>query len=299
MRRATKFFAFLAVGLMCLWFGAQSAEAGEKAAKPGPANPFFAFAFDVGTQNAEYKSPQSKARVLKEQGYDGFGAVSLDGLAEMLAALDEQGLKLYALYIGVNLDEKQPKFDTRVKEAFKSLKGRETIVWVHVSRGKHASGSSAGDARAVEIIGELADMAAESGIRIALYPHAGDYVATTEEALRVIEKVDRKNCGISFNLCHCLMAGNEKDIKRLLQRAQPRLMMVTVNGADHKGGWDRLIQTLDRGEFNIHAFLKTVHELGFSGPIGLQCYGIKGDLRQNLARSMSAWRKLSTQVAAE
>lgn len=34
-------------------------------------------------------------------------------------------------------------------------------------------------------------------------------------------------------------------------------------------------------------------ELGYEGPIGLQCYGIGGDTREHLARSMAAWKQLS------
>ena len=54
--------------------------------------------------------------------------------------------------------------------------------------------------------------------------------------------------------------------------------MVSINGADHTGGWDRLIQPLDRGEFDVYGFLKTLRDLGYTGPIGLQCYMVPGDL---------------------
>ena len=38
--------------------------------------------------------------------------------------------------------------------------------------------------------------------------------------------------------------------------------------------------------------------MGYKGPIGLQCFGIGGDAREHLARSMTAWRKLSLPLAA-
>ena len=44
------------------------------------------------------------------------------------------------------------------------------------------------------------------------------------------------------------------------------------------------------------AFLKTLKELGYKGPIGLQCYGIGGDTREHLARSMAAWKTLSVNL---
>ncbi len=38
--------------------------------------------------------------------------------------------------------------------------------------------------------------------------------------------------------------------------------------------------------------LKTLDELGYTGPVGLQCFGIGGDAREHLARSMAAWRTM-------
>lgn len=53
------------------------------------------------------------------------------------------------------------------------------------------------------------------------------------------------------------------------------------------------IRPLDEGDFDTGGFLKTHKDLGYQGSIGLQCYGITGDVREHLERSMTAWRKLS------
>ena len=37
-------------------------------------------------------------------------------------------------------------------------------------------------------------------------------------------------------------------------------------------------------------------KMGYTGPIGLQCYGIPGDVRDNLAESMKAWRSYSARL---
>jgi sugar phosphate isomerase/epimerase len=73
---------------------------------------------------------------------------------------------------------------------------------------------------------------------------------------------------------------------------------VSINGADTfdpQPGWDKYIQPLGQGNFDIARFLATLDELGYRGPIGLQCYGIGGDAREHLARSMEAWRKLQAE----
>jgi sugar phosphate isomerase/epimerase len=128
-----------------------------------------------------------------------------------------------------------------------------------------------------------------------LYPHQGNWVERIEDAVRVAEKVDRANVGVMFNLCHWLRVDSSRDYRVLLKRAMPRLWAVSINGADardEKPGWERYIQPLDRGSFDVAAFLRTLDELGHTGPIGLQCYGIGGDAREHLARSMAAWKRI-------
>lgn len=44
-------------------------------------------------------------------------------------------------------------------------------------------------------------------------------------------------------------------------------------------------------------FLKTLKELGYKGPIGLQCYGMGGDAREHLQKSMDAWKKLEANLS--
>ena len=88
-------------------------------------------------------------------------------------------------------------------------------------------------------------------------------------------------------------------MKSLITSAMPHLFLVSINGADSGGkDWKQLIQTLDLGSFNIQRFLKVLYKAGYTGPIGLQGYGIGGDAYDNLKRSMSAWGKLSEKLDA-
>ena len=150
--------------------------------------------------------------------------------------------------------------------------------------------STDADDKSVKVIREVADLAAQSGLKVALYPHYGIHIATIEDALRIREKVARPNLGIVFNLCHWLRSGDEANLAIRLKQAAPHTLLVSINGADHQGDWDRLIQTLDRGEFDVRAFLKQFAAAGYRGPIGLQCYNVKGDREANLVRSIQAWR---------
>ena len=143
----------------------------------------------------------------------------------------------------------------------------------------------------------MADLARESGSQLLLYPHTNDWIERIEDAVRIAEKVDRPNVGAMFNLCHWLRVCKDRDYRTRLQQAMPRLWAVSINGADERDdqpkGWSKYIQPLDSGTFDMAAFLKTLRDLGYKGPIGLQCFGLGGDAREHLARSMAAWRKLN------
>lgn len=87
----------------------------------------------------------------------------------------------------------------------------------------------------------------------------------------------------------------ESRLEAVLRNAIPCLDFVTINGADsncRNCDWKQLIQTLDQGTFDTARYLQLVRDLGYSGPIGLQGYGIGGDVEDNLRRSMKAWKKI-------
>ena len=260
--------------------------------EPAEANPFFAM--DTGTKDAKHKKPEEQVEMLKKLRYDGIGYTGCKGLAEMLEELDKNGLRLFTVYLDVSIDAGRKQYDPKLEEAIKILKGRNTILWLCMKSRKHKPSSPEGDENAVEIIREIADMADKAGLRVALYPHYGYWLERVEDAVRLIEKVNRKNVGATFNLCHYLMADNEKNMESLIKSAAPYLFVVTINGADAESkDWEGLIQTLDKGNFDLKQFFDILDEAVYSGPIGLQGYGIEGDADENLRRSINAWRKVT------
>ena len=260
--------------------------------EPAGPNPFFAM--DTATKDTTHQTAKEQVRMVKELGYVGIGCTAGKELGEMAEELDKNGLRLFTVYLGVNIDPDQQKYGPELKETIEVLKGRNGMLWLFVLSKKHKPSSPAGDDRAVEILREVADMAAEADVRVALYPHTGFWVERVEDAVRVAKKVDRRNVGVTFNLCHWLMVDDEKNMNSLIKSAMPHLFVVTINGADSGGkDWKQLIQTLDRGTFDMQGFLKTLGDSGYTGPIGFQGYGIGGDARDNLKRTMNAWLELN------
>jgi sugar phosphate isomerase/epimerase len=267
------------------------------AAKPSgtKTNAFFAFCID--THDAKKRNLEQQAALLKELGYDGVGHLWLNDIPERLKTLDAAGLKMFQITMTVDITPDKQAYDPKFKEIMPLLKGRG-VQFVLLMNGLKPS-DPAGDARAVEIIREMAAVARDSGAQILLYPHSYMWMERIEDAVRVADKVDRPNVGVMFNLCHWLRVNKERNYKSVLAQAMPRLWAVSICGADEfddKPGWAHYIQPLGRGSFDMLTFLKTLRQLGYTGPVGLQCYGIPGDVRDNLAESMKAWRGYKAQM---
>ncbi|MCP4378585.1 MAG: sugar phosphate isomerase/epimerase, partial [bacterium] len=236
-------------------------------------------------------TPEQQARTLKKLGYAGIGYTGVRDLPGKIKAFKDKGLKVFSLYVGCKPSGKIP-YDPKLIDAMKQLEGTGVMLWLTVA-GK----TDDEKAVAVAVVRELADAASRHGVKIALYPHLGLHAATTTEALRLVKKIDRKNVGVSMNLCHELKAGNGDKLPGIIKAAMPHLFLVSINGADHTGGWDKLIRPLGDGKFDVQGFLETLNRAGYTGPIGLQCYAVKGDQLKNLERSMTAWKIYQKKIA--
>ncbi len=279
MKTYSLFPLHAALGL-CLLCAA--ATAADTAATGGATNPFFAFDNGVGR---ELKwSPAQQAATLKALGYDGIGYTGTERFAERQKAFRDQGLKIFSLYVPCYVDKPEP-FAPQLKEAIQQLKGTDVMLWLTVQ------GKATNDANAVRVVREITDLAGPSGVRVALYPHKGFFVATAEDGMRIVRQVERPNLGVSLNLCHELAAGNGGRLEAIAKACGPRLFLVSINGADQSGGWNELIRPLGEGNYDVAGFMRTLRTIGYTGPVGLQCYDVKGDQKENLQRSIAAWRK--------
>ena len=266
--------------------------------KKGLPNPFFAMNTGTGKGSAA-----EQAQMLAELGYDGIGA-GTTGVPEMRREIEQRGLKMFNVYTGAAIDSDEQAYDPQLKELIQQLAGSGAAIWLTLRSTKKLPHSSPeGDAQAVRLIRELADLAQAAGLSIALYPHTGSWLERTDDAVRLAKQVERPNVGATFNLCHWLRVEGDTDPRPVFERALPHLFFVTINGAD--GGkttemaWNRLIQTLDKGTYDVEKLLKALIEVGYKGPIGLQGYGIGGDARENLRGSMEAWQAMSSRIAPD
>ncbi len=267
------------------------------------------FVFNNGVKDSQYNTPEKQAQLLKTMGFDGMEKKGVDSLAETLVVLDKYGLKVYTMYLNIDLDNERQPYDKELKEVFSMLKGRGTMPWFYITSKKYKPSSEENDSIAVRILREIADMASDYGIKVMIYPHINFWVNDVEDALRVAQKVNRRNVGITFNLCHYLAdegTNASTAFLPLVERAMPYVFAISFNGADKpteeimKSGklWQYFIQPLGEGNYNTTQYLNAFTERGFRGPVGLQCFDLKTDKAVHLKKSISAWKNLKGKLIA-
>lgn len=138
-----------------------------------------------------------------------------------------------------------------------------------------------------------------------LYPHVWFWLEDFEKGVELVKQINRPNVGIAFNLPHFLAVSQVEKIKKLpelLRKAAPHLFAVSICGATplsemqkkevgNQKIWDYFIQPLGEGSFDIPWLIDELKAVNFKGPVGLQCYNIKGDKREILTKSIHWWNK--------
>jgi sugar phosphate isomerase/epimerase len=254
------------------------------------------FAMDTAARFA----PTECAQVLAELGYAGLGGRPAKAKAHA-DALKAKGLVFFNGYHVTNFGYGQMELPADLTKAVDDLAGTGGTLWLGVNKVAFPAGVRAGpeygDTIVVPQLKQLLAYAKPKGVKISLYPHAGFWAARFETCVRVASKVDDPNLGVTFNLCHWLkVEGSERDPLPLIKEALPRLNFITINGADtgdtRNLGWDKLIQPLGRGTYDVGAFVTKARAAGYRGPFGFQGYGIKMEPKELLKETMVGWNKM-------
>jgi len=271
------------------------------ASAAGLPNPFYAM--DTSFHRPGL-TPDEQLDLVKELGFAGVAWTEQapEQVKTAVADLEKRGLKMFTIYCHSKVtSEGDLSYSPQVIPIMETLKGHGRIVWLHIGGKGPALDALTGQEPVVRKLRDLADAAKQHGLQIALYPHIGEWTARFGDATKLAKLVNCPNLGVCFNLCHCLATGDQQRIDALLDEARPLLLTVTINGADSgvsgTGQWKSLIQTLDKGTFDVGKLLRKLKQIGFTGPIGFQGYGIQGEARSILAPTMQAWQKLSTAAA--
>lgn len=261
-----------------------------------PAAPRFSlYAMDTGLRGPDVPDLASKVKLLKKLGYAGIGyTFNAQELPKLIDMLDEHRLELSAIYLAP-LIESPP--DAALLKSIKLLKGRATRIELAFRSTSLKPSDPEGDRAAIAYLTKLADAVGDSGPVLSIYPHRSFWAERVEDGVRLARQTKRKNVGTHFNLVHWKWAPQKQPLVSLLRDALPYLLCVTINGLDSKQG-DRIV-SLDQGDYDIDAFLKTLVKIGYRGPVGLQGYSVAGPSAEHLGRSMTRWQAALARLNGE
>ena len=242
---------------------------------------------------------EDQVKLLKNLGYNGIELEGLDNYEEKLTILDKYNLKVFMVYIQIDLEKGEP-YDTRLYDFIKRVNGKGVTLWLHIHSEKYSPSDPAGDALCVPILKKLADFARTNNVNLALYPHSRFWLEKVGDSVRLTQKADRDNLGAVFNLCHFLKTDTKDSLEIKLVKSIPYLSAVSINGADDGNTrdmeWTRLIQPLGEGSFDVLNILRLLQINNYKGPIGLQCYDIKGDPAVFLKASVDTWERYLKEI---
>lgn len=114
---------------------------------------------------------------------------------------------------------------------------------------------------AVDIFKEAADRAGEHGIGIAIEPLPKNEIGNSlDEVLRIVEKVDRPNVGVNFDVNHLFPP---EAIPSLIRRAGSKILSVHISDQD---GVERHWLPFE-GKMDWREVLKALTDVGYTGPL--------------------------------
>jgi hypothetical protein len=219
---------------------------------------------------------EEQVNMLHRYGYAGM-AVDIGSAAKLAefhryqaAAKKVGGFKIYAAFCSLNYDEKTG-FSRDWMPVVDQLAGTGTDLWLIT--GKPRPGLTPEFLE--QEIRAVVDYAAIKSVKVTLYPHSKNVIATAEQALVYVERINRTNLNLAVHTCHEIRAGNAARIEEVLEKVKDHLGYVTIAGSDNipnesnGSEWEySTLKPLYRGNFDLTRVLKKLRSLDYRGAIG-------------------------------
>lgn len=208
-------------------------------------------------------------------------------MPRMIETLDREKVQLVAVYDSVDIET--GTIPPHLNKLIERLAGRDTFLWIGLTSKKYKPSDLRGDDAAVRIMRTISDSAQKARLQVSIYHHRNFWGEKADDAFRIAQKTDRTNVGCTFNLYHWLSAEGPEGLEEKAARVLPKLNCVTINGSCDNASEmtvEEGILPLGEGTYDVERFVKTFVRLGYDGPVGLQGYGIDGDIPAKLRQSV-------------
>ncbi len=250
-------------------------------------NPFGVFHFNLPGETAV-----ERVEFLTDIGYDGLVMIlnnenRLNQLAEYRAA--DPDFRIFAGYlVAHNVNRPEGPDPDHVRDVVSALSDAGGKLWLIVN------GSKEEEAVTLDIIRNVADLAAEENVGLSLYPHDNTAIESAEEALDYLQMARRSNISITVHLCHEMRAGNGDRLHEVIAAVRPYLDIASVSGTDtdvNQGStdWSDVIKPLGQGDFDVSIFTHALAAEGFEGPVILHTFRLGGEPDSHYQDSFTFW----------
>lgn len=181
-------------------------------------------------------------------------------------ALADHGLGATAMEVGA-------PDPTRLERIF-PLAGDLEVPIVNIGSGG-TTGDEESVKRAIATIGDLARLAGQHGLRLAVKPHVGQAIHDSATGLRMMDEVREPALGLNFDPSHLFRANEEpQEVARLWGSR-----IVTSHFRDCASREQRVgppeTQIPGRGNVDIPATLRALRDIAYDGPLNLEVIGAK------------------------
>jgi len=192
---------------------------------------------------------------------------------------------IYDIFTNINLDN-QVQFNSQlntIEKIYSSIQCNETELQV-LFHGNTTQN------HAIDAISKISTIAKKHNKNLIIYPHAGLFIESAEEALSYIEVVNQNNIYLSLHLCHELAAGNGNRINEVIENVMPYIKSVSISGASEEELnnttlplWYWGIKPLSMGTYNYTSFYQKLIAKEYKGTIAIHSWGVSENFNLNPA----------------
>lgn len=231
------------------------------------------------------RTPEERVAMLERLGFTRYAydwrAEHLADTARELKLATSRGIRVEAVWVWIEKDEpgRLGEANERVLAAVKEA-GISTQLWLGFAASFFEGLTDEQRvARGAAMVGYLADRAAETGSRVALYNHL-DWFGEPLNQVRIIRALPRRDVGIVYNFHH----GHEHIARfaDVVETIRPYLRAVNLDGMRPEGP---KILPFGTGTHE-RAMLQAVLDSGFAGPFGVLSHVDGADAEQVLKRNL-------------
>lgn len=243
-------------------------------------------------------SVESRCEMLAELGYAStnltlWSEEAWSLLPRFSRAAATSGLEIASLYAEVDLA--LPPDGPEARRVLDLVRASGAPIELTLTNSALTPSDPAGDAAAIAFLEAALDVSDTAEIR--LYPHFVHWMERVSDARRLLEAVSDQRLGMTFPAFH-VYAVEGADFGSALDAAAPHLRFVNTNGSRRLAGqfFPVTIEPVGRGDFDNFAFLGRLRDLGYTGHLGIQAYGIGGDPYRHFRASKDAVRDIEERL---